>query len=100
MQFGILVEADVALFLCEYRVVTPHVAILAGKPERAALAEYDVAGDDELGGCPLCAESFAGAFSGLIGAAFCFVGGGAGEVKGKEREPLERGTVLRGECET
>ena len=88
MQFWILVEADVSLFLCEYRVVAPHVAILAGKPLGAPLAEYDVARDDELSGSFFRAESFAGAFSCLVPAFFCLVSCGAGEVKGKEREPM------------
>lgn len=70
MQFGILVEADVTFLLGEYRAVAPHVAILAGIPERAALAEYDVTRNHELRGCLFCTESFAGAFSSLVGAAF------------------------------
>lgn len=70
-------------------MVAPHVAILAGEPLRAALAEYDVARDDELSGSLFGAESFAGAFFGLDGAFFCFVMSGAGEVEGKERELLE-----------
>ena len=89
MQFRILVEADVSLLLCEYRVVAPHVAVLAGEPFRAPLAEYDVARNYELSGSFFRAESFAGALSCLVAAFFCLVSCGAGEVEGKEREPLE-----------
>lgn len=69
MRFRILVEADVPLLLCEYGVVTSHVAILAREPVRAALTEYDVAGDNELGSSLFGAESFARARGGFVGAA-------------------------------
>lgn len=48
---------------------------------RAALAEYDVAGDDKLGGAFFGAEASARALGGFVGAAFRGVRGGAGEEK-------------------
>ena len=44
----------------------------------AALAEDDVAGDDEGAGGAFEAEAFAGAGGGFVGAALGGVGGGAG----------------------
>lgn len=70
MPFWILIEADVSLLLCEYGVVTPHVAVLTREPVRATLAKYNVTGNDELRGSLLGAESLARALGGLIGAAF------------------------------
>ncbi len=58
-------------------MVAAHAAVLAGEPVRAALAEDDVAGDDELGGGFFGAEAFAGALGGFVGAALGGVGGGA-----------------------
>lgn len=94
MRFGVLVEADVALLLGEDGVVPAHVAVLAGEPVRAALAEDDVAGDDELGGALFGAEAFAGALGGFVGAALGGVGGGAGVL-----EPVEGGVGGRWEEE-
>lgn len=57
------------------------------------MAEDDVAGDNELSGAFFCAETFAGALGGAVGAALGGVGsgavveeGGAGGVRGAERE--------------
>lgn len=78
MRLRILVENHIPLLLGEDRVVAPHAAVLAGEPVRAALAEDDVARDDELGGALFGSEAFAGAVGGFVGAALGGVRGGAG----------------------
>lgn len=55
---------------------------------RAALAEYDVAGDNKLGGSLFCAESFTRARGGFVGAALRGMRGGAGMVDWEEGKPL------------
>ena len=63
-------------------MVAAHGAVLAGEPVRAALAEDDVARDDELGGGAFGAEAFSGSWGGFVGAALGGVGGGAGGDEG------------------
>lgn len=91
MPLRVAVIDHEALLPREDRVVAPHAAILAGVPEGAALAEDDVARDDELGGRFFGAEAFSGATGGFISAAFGGVGGVPvlGGVEGEEGE--ERG---------
>ena len=56
-------------------MIASHADVFTGIPFRAALAEDDVAGDDELLGGFFAAETFAGALFGAVGAALFGVGG-------------------------
>ena len=66
---------------------------------RAALAEDNIAGDDELGGPFFCAQAFAGAGGGFVGAALGSVRGGAGEEKAEAEVEVCRGGGLDGGAE-
>lgn len=98
----ILIVPHEALHAREDRVVAAHAAVLPGEPERAALAEDDVARHDELGLGFFGAEALAGALFGAVGAALGGVGGGAGVGRvgggGEESEGGE-GEAVEGEEE-
>lgn len=48
MFFRVLVVLDISCLRRIYSVVSPHPTVLTGEPVRAALTEYDVAGDHIL----------------------------------------------------